>query len=211
MQIRGRYFAGLDLGQAHELTALAVVERTVADDRSRTVSYAVRHLERFSAGTPYHAMATRLSELFAKPPLFRCPIVIDLTGVGRPVSDLFKQTRYTGLREQLQIVAGQNSAYEAGIWQVPKLDLVGTLQVLLQTQRLKIAPALAHAQTLVDELTNFKAKPPRADQDPMADWREGAHDDLVLALAIALWQGERLGAKTFTPPRAATAGYRFAR
>jgi hypothetical protein len=44
----------------------------------------------------------------------------------------------------------------------------------------------------------------------MADWREGAHEDLVLALAIALWQGKRWGAKTFSPPRGATAGYRVA-
>jgi hypothetical protein len=49
-----RYSAGLDLGQAHEFTALAIVERTTIGDRDRGKheerSYAVRHLERFTIG-----------------------------------------------------------------------------------------------------------------------------------------------------------------
>jgi len=44
---------------------------------------------------------------------------------------------------------------------------------------------------LVQELLNFKAKPPSASGDTYEAWREGPHDDLVLAVAIAAWVGER--------------------
>jgi len=43
---------------------------------------------------------------------------------------------------------------------VPKLELVGTMQVLLQTQRLKIADSLPEAPVLVRELEVFRAAAP---------------------------------------------------
>jgi hypothetical protein len=73
---------------------------------------------------------------------------------------------------------------------VPKKELVSTLQVLLQARRIRVAPSLPGAQTLVRELQNFKKKFP-AVSDPFEAWREGPHDDLVLAVAIAAWLGER--------------------
>jgi hypothetical protein len=44
---------------------------------------------------------------------------------------------------------------------------------------------------LVKELENFKAKVTVAASDPYELWREGQHDDLVLAVALACWEGER--------------------
>ena len=38
------------------------------------------------------------------------------------------------------------------------MELVGSLQMLLQTGRLKIAGSLEHAKTLREELRNFKIK-----------------------------------------------------
>ena len=43
-------------------------------------------------------------------------------------------------------------------YRVPKRDLVGGLQVLLQSGRLKIASSLEHAETLRAELLNFRVK-----------------------------------------------------
>jgi hypothetical protein len=57
---------------------------------------------------------------------------------------------------------------DSGIWQVPKKDLVGTLQVLLQDQRLKVAARLPDVPTLVDELMNFQMKPVPPSTDPLA-------------------------------------------
>jgi hypothetical protein len=69
--------------------------------------------------------------------------------------------------------------------------LVSTLQVLLQAGRLKVASALAEAPTLVRELLAFQVKVTAAAHETFGPWRENAHDDLVLAVVLAAWLGER--------------------
>jgi hypothetical protein len=65
---------------------------------------------------------------------------------------------------------------ELGSWRVPKRDLVGSMQVLLQTKRLKIAKALVHAPTLVDELLNFRVRLANELMDNMQEPWERAHE-----------------------------------
>jgi hypothetical protein len=46
--------------------------------------------------------------------------------------------------------------------------------------------------TLVQELLAFRVKiDPLTAHDSYGAWREGAHDDLVLAVAVAAWYGQR--------------------
>jgi hypothetical protein len=80
---------------------------------------------------------------------------------------------------------------EAGGWLVPKKSLISSLQVLLQSRRLKVAPSLPDAQVLVQELELFRMKVTLSETDA-EQWRERPHDDLVLAVAVAAWEGENL-------------------
>jgi hypothetical protein len=76
-------------------------------------------------------------------------------------------------------------------FRVPKRDLVSAVQVLLQTRRLRIAEGLPEADTLKRELLNFRVKVnPATAHDSYEHWREGDHDDLVLATAMACWYRE---------------------
>jgi hypothetical protein len=84
-------------------------------------------------------------------------------------------------------------------FRVAKRELVGCLQVLLQTGRLKIASALPEAELLVKELLAFQVKITSNAHDTYGAWREGAHDDLVLALALATWYGEKAELRGNTP------------
>jgi hypothetical protein len=84
---------------------------------------------------------------------------------------------------------------------VPKKELVSTLQVLLAARRLQVAPRLAEAPTLVRELLNFQVKVTRAAHEIFGTWREDQHDDLVLALAVALWYAERCPARASFAPQ----------
>ena len=70
------------------------------------------------------------------------------------------------------------------------IELVGLVQALLQTGRLKIVPSLKFASLLKTELLNFQVKVTPAANETFGAWREGAHDDLVLAVAMAAWLGE---------------------
>src|SRR5687767_6312437 len=77
-------------------------------------------------------------------------------------------------------------------WHVPKRDLVSNLQVLLQSERLKIAGDLPEAAALLRELRSFRVTISTAGNDTYAAWRENDHDDMVLAVALACWQGEHV-------------------
>jgi hypothetical protein len=59
---------------------------------------------------------------------------------------------------------------------------------MFQTSRLKIAAELPEAKTLINELLNFKVKiNVKTAHDSYEAWREGVHDDLVLAVALSVW------------------------
>jgi hypothetical protein len=200
------YFAGLDLGRSHEFTALAVVERSqpAGSFEPEDMQYAVRHLERFPPGTSYPTAFSRLVEVFATKPLAGAILVADQTAVGRPVVE---SLRHSGVRATvipLTLTVGHAAHRDdRGLWLVPRTELVGVLQILLQSGRLKVADALPEAAMLVRELENFRAEVPKAVEDAVA-WREGTHDDLVLAVAIAAWEGERHGPTSNSVPQVYT-------
>ena len=57
-------------------------------------------------------------------------------------------------------------------------------------KRLKVAQGLDMAATLADELQQSRLRTvPRTDD--VVEWRERPHADVVLAVAVAAWQGER--------------------
>jgi hypothetical protein len=183
-----KFIIGLDLGQAQDFTALCVVELK-GDPKMKY--YHVRHLERFQLGTRYPTIVERVRELTLSPKLGPDHVlVVDATGVGRPVVDLL---RGSGLRPvPVIITAGNLATLEGGFWHAPKRDLVSTLQVLLQSSRLRFAEALPQVQDLVDELLAFQVKISMEGRDTYGnDWRLNPHDDMVLSLALACWVIER--------------------
>src|SRR5439155_9551667 len=85
------FYLGLDLGQAADYTAIAVLERTPSPEerRPQRPDYALRYLERPPLGTTYPDIVVRVVELVNTEPLrHRSALVVDQTGVGRPVVDL---------------------------------------------------------------------------------------------------------------------------
>jgi hypothetical protein len=198
---------GLDLGQAADPSALAILRETPVlgvDGRIATdhrggilLSFDCVHLERFPLGTEYPAIVGRVEELVRSPKLQRSRMVIDATGAGRPVVDLFINMRMSVEFTPLTITPGSevredrwNQANTRAYW-VPKIELVSTVQALLQTRRLRVVPGLALADMLKRELLEFRVKITPSANETFGAWREGAHDDLVLALAMAAWLGER--------------------
>jgi hypothetical protein len=148
--------------------------------------------------TPYPAaIAADIAALVAQPPLV-CPLlVIDQRGVGRAVADLFRPADLKARLRPTRITAGHAVTCVEGVWQVARQELASVLQTLLQGRRLKIA-AVPARQTLAEELSAFPVKATAANEQ-LESWRERAHDDLVLAVALAAWLGEREG-RILPPP-----------
>jgi Terminase RNaseH-like domain len=188
------FLLGLDLAQASDYSALAVLQ---TEERDPPRTYAGRHLQRWPLGTSYPQVAADVAALAARlaqdGPVREVRLAVDATGVGRPVVDMLQRERMLGVKMvPILITGGDTETRDGRVWHIPKRNLVGAVQVALQTGRLKIASALPEAATLLRELQNFQMKISlTSGHDSYGAWREGTHDDLVLALACALWCGER--------------------
>jgi hypothetical protein len=158
--------------------------------RPAEVPLAVRHLERFELGTKYTDVVDGVASLVRSEPLRYMPAVllVDKTGVGAAVLDSFT---HAGLGTVAITLHGGSSVTwdpQRTGFRVPKRDLVTVTQVLLQNGRLKVASGLPESEMLKKELLNFRVKiDPKTAHDSYEHWREGDHDDLVLAVSMAAW------------------------
>jgi len=222
------YYVGLDLGQASDFTAIAVLEEPVwvpptpsenlneslywprdrrgwvsitemvpaaadyfrgrnyfDDDRPGRPPLFVRHLERVRH-LPYSAVVQRVADLLGRPPLAGAGIalLVDYGGPGRPVVDMLDQAGLAPLC--IAIHGGQDVTVDGRIKRVPKRDLITSTQAALQDGRLRIARGLEHAATLTKELADYRVRITQSGHDQY-DARSGQHDDLVLAVAMAVW------------------------
>lgn len=167
----------------------------------RLARYTLKHLQRYPLGTSYPAIVADVLRLLGRPELFPgTPLVVDGTGVGRAVVDQFKPALGRRL-VPVTITAGDQVTESEGYWRVPKRELVGIVQVLLQTGRLLFAARLPLVEILTRELLAFQVKiDPMTAHDSYGSWREGTHDDCVLALALACWYGEQRLTRPGTMP-----------
>jgi hypothetical protein len=190
------YFIGLDLAQSHDYTAITVLERLEFAGEFDPVMYArrketalrLRFLERVARGTPYTTVVERVREVARSPDLAgRCHLIADATGVGAPVVDMLRQANTECRIWPVTITGGEMERYDGGRYNVPKRDLIVGLQMLLQRGELQIAAGLEHSATLVEEMAGMRVRVTPSGHEQYAAWREGEHDDLVLAVALACW------------------------
>lgn len=196
--MRERYFVGVDLGQKQDYTAIAVVERWEEEarefdrwswERVHEVGHSLRHLERLALGTPYPEVVGRVREVARSGALAgRCTVVADATGVGGPVIDMLREADLGCELMAVTITGGERASRADGGWHVPKRDLVVGLEVMLETGSLRIAAGLREGETFIKELTGMRVKVSAGRREQFGAWREGTHDDLVLAAALAGWR-----------------------
>jgi hypothetical protein len=207
-KIESSWVLGVDLGQVQDHTALCVLERCLWESSIRdkaTWSYPqhetldVRKIERLPLGLPYPEIARRVLGLVTRVQRIayygqetpKVELVVDGTGVGAAVIDML------GIAGGAHLVAvtisASGQATRKGTrpggekWTVPKADLVGTVATALQSGELRISGALPEAHDLTRELLAMRAKISEAGR---ATWEAeaGSHDDLVLAVALAVWR-----------------------
>jgi hypothetical protein len=117
-------------------------------------------------------------------------VVIDYTGVGRPIFGMFA---YSGIVPVgVLITGGAAVSWEGDIASVPKIVLVSRLTVLLHEGRLKVHRDLVEGKVLAEELRNFRAAYTQAGHLTF-NARSGKHDDLLLATGLAAWYLEDNG------------------
>ncbi len=175
------FYIGLDLGQKHDNTAIAIIERTG--------SYLfVRFLERVPLGTPYPLVVERVAQIVSR---FRqCSLIVDATGVGEPVVDSLRRAQLGCTITSVTITGGRKESRTGASYCVPKQDLIAGLQLALERDELRVARGLPEAGALVREMLSVRIKSGFGKTRIGADGY-GEHDDLVIALALACWRARR--------------------
>ncbi len=194
------FYIGIDLGQAQDYTAITILQQDFKYKNiyTKIPIYEVRHLERIKLGTPYPKIVYRLEMLLQKPEIHHAQkvVLIDQTGVGQAVVDMMRQSDIKNVIG-INITGGSSVNEIEGGFNVPKKELVAALQVLIQSERIKIAKPLEFAEVLKQEILNFKVKiDEKTGHESFEAWREQEHDDLVLSTAIAAWYAFRQEPKT---------------
>lgn len=200
---------GLDLAQSKDWTALVVVEvlpsRAGGSDR-----YAVRAIRREQPRRYQDTVAMVAEALpalregvhvlqpnernydYVRPTV---TLVLDRTGVGRAVGDMFSEADLDCRLELVTITSGdQVNRDPDGGWKVPKKDLTAAVSVALQNGAIEWPASHPLDPILRGELKNFRHRYSATGRESSGagdDWRTQSHDDLVLAVALSLWWGER--------------------
>jgi hypothetical protein len=198
------YYAGLDLGQSADYTALAIIQKVhIYDPQTgkHSSELHLKHLERYPLRTPYTYIADQVKNLLASPP-FTTPVllngrvakpitelIVDKTGVGVAVTDLLKERRLNHIAVTITGLGQKANRHGTKEYSVPKQDLVSALEVPFHKGTLKVAKGLQEWPKLREELLNFRRKQnKRTAHISYEHWRESDHDDLVLAAALACWK-----------------------
>ena len=176
-----KYTLGLDLGQQSDYTVLTVAEPVFKDNGE--LSIRVPYMYRFPLRMSYVHIVEYISEFIENRKLLDYVLVVDHTGVGRPVIDLFRDHNINSVG--LTITGGHKSRWVTGRdVTAPKLELISRLQMAIQCNTLEIAKGMKCLDILIKELINFTL---RIGNTIKMEAGSGSHDDTVLSLAMAVW------------------------
>jgi hypothetical protein len=195
---RDEWILGFDVGQSIDPSAACALQHVITgtgemipNEKTKTLrqgsreQFLVRHLERLPLGMAYPQQIQHVANLLGREPLVGAKLVVDYTGVGRPVFDMFQRA---GLKPHGVLITAGNETTKPGgnIYHVPKQTLISQLEARLHSGELKIAANIADAGALQEELRDFARKVSESGRVSF-NARSGSHDDLVLAVAIGLF------------------------
>jgi hypothetical protein len=102
-----------------------------------------------SPALDYPIIVENVRRLLSRPELSgRTTLIVDATGVGRPVVDLLRRAQLPCRLMPVTITAGDRETAESGTWRVPKRDLITGSLGLLQREKIDICGHLSESETL---------------------------------------------------------------
>ncbi len=197
---------GLDLGKYHDPSAVVTVEVVQAYEYCREGVivlpvtkpvgdrvYRVVHIERPELGTDYHRVRERVAAIMRNLENhygIRPALVLDATAIGELMFEEFEKMdiKPTGIVSSGGFLSNR---VRRNVYSVPKLDLVNVAEILTLSNRLAVNERLPLARILRKELATFRRKITAAGHVTGEHEKTTDHDDILLAMCMALWYGER--------------------
>ena len=178
-----RHFAALELGRDND-HALSIIQ--ISGDSALAPCYL--NLSR-KIKEPYAIVVGRLGDLLETVVLrSRVTLVVDTTVVGRPVVDRFGEYLGGYDLQFVKITDDEHESRDGNSWRVPKVDIVDSVRLLLQSGRLRFLPTThGDEDPLRTALQNLQIGAEELLNGDYQLWREGDNGDEVLSVALACW------------------------
>jgi hypothetical protein len=158
------------------------------DDGPKDFVLNVIHVQRWGLGSPYPQIVADTEKLVTalqQAEAVEVKLIVDATGVGQPIIDLLADCRPRPIAATITggTAVSVTSRYAASI---PKRDLVMSAVSLLESGRLRWPVGIPEVAIMERELKSFQMKYSKNGHETFEAERR-AHDDLVLALSMAVW------------------------
>lgn len=178
---------GVDPGKRRDPAAIAVLEvQTKAVGDLLVDWYKVIGLAELDLGLDHVSVVEKVKGVYQNIKVEDPRLVVDATGVGEPVIDMMRREKMNPV--PIGITGGEQwNNRPGGGYNVPKKDIAVKLAVTFETGRIKLLKGLRYSDKLIQQLQMFTAKHKNPDSDNVSFEAEKGHDDLVLAIAIAIW------------------------
>jgi hypothetical protein len=147
--------------------------------------YRIAGLGRLPLGTPYPGVVAALTRIMARMPP-HTPLLLDYGGIGRAVYDMIVDA---GLSPVAITIGSGNDVlwHNANTVTVAKLTLISKLVALAHGGQLQVHQDLADWGALRREMENYRGEVTRSGRGLTFNASGGAHDDLLIAAALAAW------------------------
>lgn len=205
------FHLGCDLGKQADFTAICFLQkRTPVDGRGRPnakPNYEILTMKRFDLKTPYTEIVKQISNRLRREPFDsfqdnfgnvrprKVPthLCFDQTGTGAAVAELLKNDKFLENRLEsltgINITSGREMSEGSDFLNVPKKDLIFAAVVAFEQGDLQFAGDMPELSLLIEELQSFEMKFTAKGND-IYNAKSGKHDDLVLALSLAIWSAK---------------------
>jgi hypothetical protein len=192
------FLVGLSVGQGAQPSGIAVLERLPPACPRQRRNYVCRYMCRWlPPDTVYPALVANLNEIFSDPLLSRKDLIVEAGPGIKAVVAFLRKNRLPAWIRPVEIRASAEDTYVEGIWRIAKASVIETTRQILQEDRLvfddqmspEVMKSTPSAQTIYQTLLTYPYNKTPAANDAFAS-REGADDDLILAVTMACWFGE---------------------
>jgi len=181
---------GIDFG-AGDIAVVVTEPKLVETGTEDVLELRITHFTRFAELIPFSRVEEgmdRTAEIVRKVALraWRTEVFVDASSLGRYASTILREKlRETGARiVEVQITSGGTPVEKGPVWRVPRLVLLENLSGMIATGGLVIPGELT---LLVHQLKSLRARISAA-RRLSVEPGPGADDDLVMALALAVWK-----------------------
>lgn len=194
MRLTPRYSVCLDVGseQDHSVfTVLRYIDARIKNPAGEDIDlphYGLVYLEQMPLKTQYPEIIARAAYILDSM-RHNAHFLVDATGVGNPVVQMMQHLNPI----PIVIVSGHTvNQRETGGYNVPKREIVTSLQAVMHGRRLQIAKGLDHIEQLKKEILGFKMKVRDSGSIGWEAASERTHDDIVMSLGVNVWYNEKM-------------------